>query len=78
VDSAVVALEPRAEPLTRDPEAFLGFARTCFRQKRKTLRNNLLAGYDKSLVDSLPGLERRAEQLPVEELIQLHQRILKG
>ena len=41
VESAVVLLEPRSEPLCADVKGFLRFASPCFRQKRKTLRNNL-------------------------------------
>ena len=42
VDSAVVLLEPRAQPLpVEDAEAFVRFVGQCFRHKRKTIRNNL-------------------------------------
>jgi 16S rRNA (adenine1518-N6/adenine1519-N6)-dimethyltransferase len=78
VDSSVVQLLPRREPLVTDPAAFLDFASLCFRHKRKTLRNNLLEKYDKELVDSLAEAGKRAEQLTLEEFINLHQRILKG
>jgi 16S rRNA A1518/A1519 N6-dimethyltransferase RsmA/KsgA/DIM1 with predicted DNA glycosylase/AP lyase activity len=78
VDSAVVQLVPRAEPRVTDPEAFLEFVGICFRHKRKTLRNNLLENYPKELVDSLPDVSKRAEQLSLDQFIDLHQRILKG
>ncbi len=61
VDSAVVRLTPKPAP--PDAEAFLRFASICFRQKRKTLRNNLRGYYD-----PVPEIGRRAEELSVEEL----------
>jgi len=78
VDSAVVQLTPRTDTPVTDRQAFLDFASICFRHKRKTLRNNLIENYDKALVDSLPDVGKRAEQLSLEQFIQLHQRILKG
>ena len=78
VDSAVVQLTPRTDTPVTDRKAFLDFASICFRHKRKTLRNNLIENYDKALVDSLPDVGKRAEQLSLEQFIQLHQRILKG
>ena len=54
-----------------DVPRFLRFAGVCFRQKRKTLRNNLAAAYPKELVDALPEARLRAEQLPVAELARL-------
>ena len=78
VDSAVVQLTPRAEVPVPDRQAFLEFAGICFRHKRKTLRNNLIENYDKTLIDSLPEVGKRAEQLSLEQFIDLHQRILKG
>src|ERR1051326_4949308 len=64
------------DPLA-DPERFLRFASVCFRQKRKTLRNNLAAAYPKEVVDALPDTGKRAEQLTLEELIGIYER-LKG
>ena len=70
VDSAVVRLLPMA-PQVHDPEAFLAFARLCFRQKRKTLRNNLLGAYPKEPLDALPETSQRAEQLSIPQLAAL-------
>ncbi len=80
VDSAVVRLTPRdaaAEFGIADIPRFLDFASACFRHKRKTLRNNLAALYDRSVVDLLPESRLRAEQLPIGELARLH-RTLSG
>lgn len=66
VDSSVVRLLPhdRARELgIADASAFLAFTRQCFRQKRKTLRNNLAGVYGKSVLDRLPEASKRAEEL---------------
>ncbi len=68
VDSAVIRLSPR-QPIVEDVDAFLAFVSQCFRQKRKTLRNNLLGTY--RLTDN-PIFSKRAEQLSVEELVSLY------
>lgn len=70
VDSAVIRLTPQAGPKSK---AFLEFASACFRQKRKTLRNNLAERYSKERLDSQPAVLRRAEQLSVAELLELWQ-----
>jgi 16S rRNA (adenine1518-N6/adenine1519-N6)-dimethyltransferase len=76
VDSAVVRLEPRdaqADFGIDDVPAFLKFASACFRQKRKTLRNNLAAVYGREAADRVPEARRRAEQLTIPELVQIQQ-----
>jgi 16S rRNA (adenine1518-N6/adenine1519-N6)-dimethyltransferase len=67
VDSGVIRLTPRSEPAAVDVEGFLAFVSTCFRQKRKTLWNNLRGVYD-----SIPEGSRRAEELSVEQFIELY------
>jgi 16S rRNA (adenine1518-N6/adenine1519-N6)-dimethyltransferase len=77
VDSAVVRLVRRdanAEFGLTDVPAFLRFASACFRQKRKTLRNNLAPMYGKEIVDAMPEGRLRAEQLGVAQLIALYRR----
>ncbi len=75
VDSALVAMSlpgPGAGFGITDDSAFLRFVQTCFAQKRKTLRNNLLALAPDSSVRSaiaaagLP-IAVRAEELPLEK-----------
>jgi 16S rRNA (adenine1518-N6/adenine1519-N6)-dimethyltransferase len=73
VDSAVVLLEPRP-PVVADTEAFLRFAGLCFRHKRKTIRNNLAETYGKDIVDAWPESSARAEQLSLEQLLDLFRR----
>ncbi len=75
VDSAVISLTPRTELAVAEPQAFLRFAGHCFRQKRKTLRNNLLGIWDKDKLDALPQAGMRAEQLSIAELVDLFRRM---
>jgi 16S rRNA (adenine1518-N6/adenine1519-N6)-dimethyltransferase len=70
VDSAAVLLEPRP-PALADPEAFLRFAGLCFAHKRKTIRNNLSEVYGREVVDAWPEASLRAEQIPLEKLLEM-------
>ena len=74
VDSTVVLLEPRDSAIS-DREAFLEFAGRCFRQKRKTLRNNLAGVYGKEIVDVWPEASMRAEQLSIDHLAEMFRRL---
>ncbi len=74
VDSTVVRLRPRdraAELGITDVAGFLAFAGQCFRQKRKTLRNNLAGVYGKSALDGLPEAGKRAEELTLVQFADL-------
>ena len=78
VDSAVVRLTPRdgaAELGVGNLPAFLKFAQHCFRQKRKTLRNNLAPVYGVEKIEALPEARLRAEQLGVPELAALYRKL---
>jgi 16S rRNA (adenine1518-N6/adenine1519-N6)-dimethyltransferase len=77
VDSAVIELIPREHPAIADPRSFLEFASAAFRHKRKNLRNNIGLAYGMGGIDGQPEARLRAEQLSLEELANLHQRILK-
>ena len=72
VDSAAVRLDPR--PPIEDAAAFLEFAGRSFRHKRKTLRNNLLPFYGRQ-VEEWPEAGLRAEQVPIEQLVEMYQRL---
>jgi 16S rRNA (adenine1518-N6/adenine1519-N6)-dimethyltransferase len=75
VDSAVVRLTPNGRAamlgIENAPE-FLDFVARCFRHKRKTLRNNLLEIYPRTIVDALPEAALRAEQLPLERFAEIY------
>jgi 16S rRNA A1518/A1519 N6-dimethyltransferase RsmA/KsgA/DIM1 with predicted DNA glycosylase/AP lyase activity len=73
VDSAVVVLD-RHQPLVDDPEGFLEFVGLCFRQKRKTLRNNLSGAYG-NVVDAWPEARLRAEQVPFDGFVEMYRRV---
>ena len=75
VDSAVIRLVPRPEARCDEATPFLEFASACFRQKRKTLRNNLAERYSKEQLEGVPALSKRAEQLSVAELLGLFRQL---
>ena len=78
VDSAVLRLQPHdraAELGIGDPPAFLRFVSLCFRQKRKTLRNNLASHYG-AAVDDWPEVNLRAEQIPVPTFAAMYRRLV--
>jgi len=81
VESAVVRLTPRdawADFGIDDRAAFLDFASTCFRQKRKTLRNNLAPRYGREKLDALPSMKTRAEELSIPELNAIFRALHSG
>jgi 16S rRNA (adenine1518-N6/adenine1519-N6)-dimethyltransferase len=73
VDSAAVRFVRKAVVPNKLPE-LLVFVSRCFRQKRKTLRNNLRPYYGPA-VDTIPEARLRAEQLTLSQFIELHQRL---
>jgi len=80
VDSAVVRLDPHdraAELGITDPRGFREFIGRCFRQKRKTLRNNLIPYYPKDIVESWPETSLRAEQVGLEGFAQMYRRLVR-
>lgn len=76
VDSAVVRLALTATaPEQAEVERFLGAA---FLHPRKTLRNNLKPLFDDALVSAQPEAGLRAQQLDLEELVDLLGRLRAG
>ena len=74
VDSTVVRLLPRncaAELGIADLARFLSFVSRCFRQKRKTLRNNLAGLFGKDALAGLPEAGKRAETLTISQFADL-------
>jgi 16S rRNA (adenine1518-N6/adenine1519-N6)-dimethyltransferase len=79
VDSAVIRLTPHPPNDTVDPNKFLNFASACFRQKRKTLRNNLAGHYPREALAAFAGImDKRAETLSVDEFIRLHRALIES
>ncbi len=77
VDSAVVLLTPHMRDLgVGDREAFRRFLSQCFRQKRKTLRNNLAGTYGREMIDAWPEAGLRAEQITLEQFAEMYRRTL--
>ena len=75
VDSAVIQLIPKEQDPTEEPEAFRHFIRTAFKQRRKTLHNNLKNDYRLDAVP--PGqLQLRADVLSVQELVTLYRSVI--
>jgi 16S rRNA (adenine1518-N6/adenine1519-N6)-dimethyltransferase len=72
VDSAVVLLDPHP-PALADSQDFLAFVGHCFKQKRKTLRNNLAALYPR--IAECPEASLRAEQLSLDQFVDLYRRL---
>jgi 16S rRNA (adenine1518-N6/adenine1519-N6)-dimethyltransferase len=73
VDSAAVRFHRKAE-VPVDLGSLLSFVSRAFTHKRKTLRNNLRASYGER-VDALPEATLRAEQLTIQQFIDLHARL---
>ncbi len=72
VESSVIRLTPHPVPEGLDVPAFLEFASACFRQKRKTLRNNLAEHYTPEQLERVSAfMGLRAEQLPVARFVEL-------
>jgi len=78
VDSAVLRFAPHnraAELGVAGQPDFLRFVSLCFRQKRKTLRNNLASRYG-AAVDGWPEASLRAEQISIPMFAALYRRLV--
>lgn len=76
VESAVVRLRRRSS--SRPTKELLLFVGRCFAHKRKMLRNNLRPFYSLTQINSLPEAGHRAEQIPIQRFIELHQQLSAG
>jgi len=73
VTSALVQLKMRTGV---PPDAdFLNFLQLCFRQRRKMLRNNLSGAFDRTALGALEITRMRAQQLEIEELRKLWEKL---
>ncbi len=73
VDSAAVKFTRKAA-VPQDLPSLLQFVSRSFMQKRKTLRNNLRPFYGEA-IDRLPEAGLRAEQLSIDQFIDLQRRL---
>jgi 16S rRNA (adenine1518-N6/adenine1519-N6)-dimethyltransferase len=78
VFSRLLYIEPRAQVLEiKHEEAFWKFIRRCFKQPRRTLRNNLIQFEYKLDVLEHTVLEKRAQQLTFDDLYAIWQKVIK-
>lgn len=85
VDSAVIRLDIDKEINAIDNRGFYDFVHKCFAQRRKTLVNNLCAGYDRYskeeltsiLVDNTIDPQARAESLCLDDFQKLYLQYFK-
>jgi len=75
VDSAVVRMVPRAEPAPVDPAILSELVQAAFSQRRKLLRHSLGKWLDSRGFGGSFDLQRRAEEVPVDEFVGLALRL---
>ena len=75
VDSAIVRMLPHAAPSVLDVKLFSELVRVAFSQRRKLLRHSLGKWLEQRNFSGTFNLQRRAEEVPVAEYIDLVQRI---
>jgi 16S rRNA (adenine1518-N6/adenine1519-N6)-dimethyltransferase len=73
VDSAVVRMVPRSGPAVLDVGVLSEVVREAFSQRRKLLRHSLGRWLEAKGVHTTFDLQRRAEEVPVEEYVALTQ-----
>ncbi|MGC4061020.1 MAG: 16S rRNA (adenine(1518)-N(6)/adenine(1519)-N(6))-dimethyltransferase RsmA [Aquabacterium sp.] len=71
VDSAVVRMVPLAQPPQVDPAVLEAMVAVAFSQRRKLLRHTLGAWITQHGIDTSFDLQRRAEEVPVDEYVAL-------
>jgi 16S rRNA (adenine1518-N6/adenine1519-N6)-dimethyltransferase len=71
VDSAIVRMVPRAAPEVVDVKLFSELVRVAFSQRRKLLRHSLGKWLEQRQFSGVFNLQRRAEEVPVNEYIAL-------
>ena len=71
VDSAVVRMVPRNEPVNIDVKLLEKMVQVAFSQRRKLLRHTLGAWLTERSFAGSFDVQRRAEEVPVEEYLQL-------
>jgi 16S rRNA (adenine1518-N6/adenine1519-N6)-dimethyltransferase len=71
VDSAIVRMIPRLDPAPVNPELFQALVQSAFSQRRKLLRHTLGAWLQSRQVPHTFDLQRRAEEVPVQQYVDL-------
>jgi 16S rRNA (adenine1518-N6/adenine1519-N6)-dimethyltransferase len=71
VDSAVVRMVPRANPAAIDPQLLEKLVQVAFSQRRKLMRHTLGAWLIERNFAGNFDIQRRAEEVPVQEFLQL-------
>ena len=71
VDSAVVRMVPREQPVAVDEELLSQLVQVAFSQRRKLLRHTLGVWLEQKGYGGKFDLQRRAEQVPVDEYLDL-------
>ena len=75
VDSAVVRMQPRAQPAAIDERLLSELVTVAFSQRRKLLRHTLGRWLDDRGAGDGFDVHRRAEEVPVDEYLALAQRV---
>jgi 16S rRNA (adenine1518-N6/adenine1519-N6)-dimethyltransferase len=75
VDSAVVRMQPRAQPAAIDERLLSELVTVAFSQRRKLLRHTLGRWLDERGAGEGFDAQRRAEEVPVDEYLALAQRV---
>ena len=73
VDSAVVRMQPHARPAAVPPALLAELVRVAFSQRRKLLRHTLGAWLQEKQCSGDFDVQRRAEEVPVDEYVALAQ-----
>ncbi|MDD2609954.1 MAG: 16S rRNA (adenine(1518)-N(6)/adenine(1519)-N(6))-dimethyltransferase RsmA [Giesbergeria sp.] len=71
VDSAVVRMVPRAQPVALNPKLLETLVQVAFSQRRKLLRHTLGRWLDEKGFTGQFDVQRRAEEVPVAEFVAL-------
>ncbi len=77
VDSAVVRMVPHARPAAVDAERLSTVVRVAFSQRRKLMRHTLGRWLEENAFPGTFNVQRRAEEVPVEEYIALAQALTR-
>lgn len=83
VDSAVIVFEPKEKLSVKDEKDFFDFVKLSFKQRRKTLYNNLKEKYTKEKIESMfnkLGIKDtiRAQEIDLETFIKMYEVINEG